>query len=545
MPLSLIQNREIWLTGRSATRIPTRPRSRSWRPDASILRRSSPAAMGSTRPKRRCERAARSGQRQGDGRALKVGSRPWRSWSASTSGRAARARSRSPPTASWSPRRRAARAADAAPGLDRAAARPTGGRRAKAVLRGGRGARPARTSPASALTGQMHGAVFLDASRRGHPPGAAVERPAHGRRVRRDHRSASAPSGSSSSPATRRSPASRRPKILWLAQPRARAYARVAQRPAAQGLRALRAHRRARDRRRRRGRHAAARRARARLVGRDPRRARDPAARGCRASTRARRSPARCATTWPTSSGCRAGLPVAAGGGDNAAAAVGIGVVREGAVVDLDRHQRRAVRPPRRVRARPVGPRARVLPRGAGRVPPDGRHARRPAARCQLVARARSACGADFDELIGEAAAVAPGRRGAAVPAVPHRRAHARTSTRTRAAAFVGLTVRHGRGAPDARGDGGRRVLAARRPGDHARARDCPTTTCARSAAARARRSGCAAAGRHLRRPSRRTAGRRGPGLRRGAAGRRRRRRVRRRRGGERARPAARRGHRA
>ena len=32
------------------------------------------------------------------------------------------------------------------------------------------------------------------------------------------------------------------------------------------------------------------------------------------------------------------GLPVAAGGGDNAAAAVGVGVVREGAIVDLDRH---------------------------------------------------------------------------------------------------------------------------------------------------------------------------------------------------------------
>ena len=48
----------------------------------------------------------------------------------------------------------------------------------------------ARLKPADVkaigLSGQMHGSVFLDKQRPGHPPGDPLERPAHGRRVRRD-----------------------------------------------------------------------------------------------------------------------------------------------------------------------------------------------------------------------------------------------------------------------------------------------------------------------------------------------------------------------
>jgi xylulokinase len=64
------------------------------------------------------------------------------------------------------------------------------------------------------------------------------------------------------------------------------------------------------------------------------------------------------------------GIHVAAGGGDNAAAAVGTGIVGPG----LRRYQRRPLRPRQRVRPRPVGAPARLLPRRARRISFDGRH---------------------------------------------------------------------------------------------------------------------------------------------------------------------------
>ena len=56
---------------------------------------------------------------------------------------------------------------------------------------------PGEAVVAVGLTGQMHGLVLLDASRRGAAAGHPLERPAHGRRVRRHPAGGRARSGSS------------------------------------------------------------------------------------------------------------------------------------------------------------------------------------------------------------------------------------------------------------------------------------------------------------------------------------------------------------
>jgi xylulokinase len=136
------------------------------------------------------------------------------------------------------------------------------------------------------------------------------------------------------------------------------------------------------------------------------------------------------------------GLPVAAGGGDNAAAAVGVGVVREGAVSTsigtsgvLFAHRDEFSRDP------------------SGRVHAFC-HAVPGAFHLMAVTlsaggslswwRERLGGGADFETLVGEASAVAPGAEGLVfLPYLtgersPHLDAQARGG-------FVGLTVRHGR----------------------------------------------------------------------------------------------------
>ena len=137
------------------------------------------------------------------------------------------------------------------------------------------------------------------------------------------------------------------------------------------------------------------------------------------------------------------GLPVAAGGGDNAAAAVGVGVVRAGAV------------------STSIGTSGVLFAHSDAFAPdPSGRvhafcHAV-PGA-WHLMAVILSAGGslswwreklggdADFDTLVAEAAAVEPGAEGLLFlpyltgERTPHLDPHAR-------GAFVGLTVRHGRG---------------------------------------------------------------------------------------------------
>ena len=101
------------------------------------------------------------------------------------------------------------------------------------------------------LSGQMHGLVTLDAARPPDPAGDPLERPAHRRRVRGDR-------GARRLRPARR--ADRQPRADRLhgaqaavaAQARARALRPHRARDAAQGLRAAAAHRRAGDRRRRR-----------------------------------------------------------------------------------------------------------------------------------------------------------------------------------------------------------------------------------------------------------------------------------------------------
>jgi xylulokinase len=137
------------------------------------------------------------------------------------------------------------------------------------------------------------------------------------------------------------------------------------------------------------------------------------------------------------------GLPVAAGGGDNAAAAVGVGVVREGAV------------------STSIGTSGVLFAhRDAFAPDPSGRvhafcHAVPGAWHLMAVAlssggslswwREALGGGADFDTLVAEAAAVEPGSEGLLFlpyltgERTPHLDPHAR-------GAFVGLTVRHGRG---------------------------------------------------------------------------------------------------
>ena len=99
----------------------------------------------------------------------------------------------------------------------------------------------------------------------------------------------------------------------------------------------------------------------------------DPARLAAAGLRGARRSPARSPARVLRRPVCREGLPVVAGGGDNAAAAVGCGVVRAGTgFVSLGTSGVVFV-PSDDARDRPERRSARVLPRRARPVPPDGR----------------------------------------------------------------------------------------------------------------------------------------------------------------------------
>ena len=222
------------------------------------------------------------------------------------------------------------------------------------------------------------------------------------------------------------------------------------------------------------------------------------------------------------------GLPVAAGGGDNAAAAVGVGVVREGSV------------------STSIGTSGVLFAhRDAFTPDPSGRvhafcHAV-PGA-WHLMAVTLSAGGslswwrecfdAGFQELVDEAAGVDPGAEGLLfLPYLTGERSPHLDPACARG--FRGSHPAPRARAPDTGGDGGRRLLHARRAGGHARARHAGR----RHAGRRRRRAVAAvagAAGRRLRAVRAADRGRRGAGLRSGAAGRRGRGRVRRRGGGER-----------
>ena len=177
------------------------------------------------------------------------------------------------------------------------------------------------------------------------------------------------------SPATTRFPGSPRPSSLWVRRARARRVVADRARPAAEGFRPPPPD--------------------GRLT---PSIARTAPGRSCSTSRRATgrpRSWTRSASirAWlpetyegpeitgvltagaADATGLRAGTPVVAGGGDQAAAAVGVGAVEPGVVsLSLGTSGRR-VRHDRRSADRAGGPAACVLPRRAGPVARDGRDA--------------------------------------------------------------------------------------------------------------------------------------------------------------------------
>ena len=139
------------------------------------------------------------------------------------------------------------------------------------------------------------------------------------------------------------------------------------------------------------------------------------------------------------------GIPVAAGAGDQAAGALGVGVTHAGEPLSVVLgtsgvvFSRAAVVP-----GRPRGARARVLPRGAGDVARDGRDAVR-GGRAALAAR-RDRAASDYGKLDAEAAEWEPGVEG--LTFLPYlageRTPHADPDAR---GAFAGLSLRHDRGA--------------------------------------------------------------------------------------------------
>ena len=178
------------------------------------------------------------------------------------------------------------------------------------------------------LSGQMHGAVLLDARRPRAAPRDPVERHAQRRAVRR----ARAPPAlaAAASRATSRCPASPRPSCCGWPSTSREIFARVGQRAAAQGLAALAAHGRRGQRHVRRRRHAVAGRRPPRLVGRAAAGERHDARADAGAGRGLRRLRAPARPTPALALGLPEGLPVAGGGGDNAASAVGIGAMQAG-----------------------------------------------------------------------------------------------------------------------------------------------------------------------------------------------------------------------
>ena len=139
------------------------------------------------------------------------------------------------------------------------------------------------------------------------------------------------------------------------------------------------------------------------------------------------------------------GVPVAAGAGDQAAGALGVGAIAPGPGLGRARDLGRRVQRARRLPRRPAGARARVLPRRAGPLARDGRDAlrRRLAAVVPRHARPRASSSARCS---AEAERWEPGAEG--LTFLPYlageRTPHADPDAR---GAFAGLSLRHDRGA--------------------------------------------------------------------------------------------------
>ena len=182
---------------------------------------------------------------------------------------------------------------------------------------------------------------------------------------------------------------------------------------------------------------------------------------GSPASTRStpRTRPARCSSTSPGVAGRKRSaqrstsrstwLPPAhesteiAGAGDQAAAALGVGIVEPRACVGRARHLRRRLRRPACLRARRGGARACLLPRGARHLARDGRDAERGG----LARLAAPGCSAPTTACsTRRRRAGRPGTEGLlfAPYLAGERTPHADPDAR---GAFTGLSLRHDRGA--------------------------------------------------------------------------------------------------
>ena len=180
------------------------------------------------------------------------------------------------------------------------------------------------------LTGQMHGLVALDAAGPGPPSRDPVERSTDRGRMRRD------PRRDRSRPADpghgqRRAARVHRAEAPVGPATRARGLVPDRARPAAEGPRSAPADRRSRRGPGRRRRDAPVRAREARLVGRGRRRAGDRPVVAA-ADVRGPGGDRLGLAGGRRSTGLRAGTPVVAGGGDQSAAAVGVGAVEPGVV---------------------------------------------------------------------------------------------------------------------------------------------------------------------------------------------------------------------
>ena len=325
------------------------------------------------------------------------------------------------------------------------------------------------------LTGQMHGLVALDADRRVLRPAILWNDQRTGGRVPRD-RGARRPRPPDRADREPGAPGFHRAQAPLAARARAGGLRAHRARPPPQGLRPPRAHRRARHGRRRRVGDAALRRRRAALERRGARRAGAAggvAASGARVSRRLGET--------------AAGIPVAAGAGDQAAGALGVGVTAPGPVSVVLGTSGVVFAALPAFAADPEARRARLLPRRAGHLARDGRDALR--RRLAAVAPGHASRPGDLRRADRRGRALAAGRGGPRLPALPRRRAHAaRRPGRARRLRGPLAPPRPGR--PRPRGARGRRVRPPRLAGDPARARLPPATSGASRAAGPAATSG-------------------------------------------------------
>ena len=239
------------------------------------------------------------------------------------------------------------------------------------------------------------------------------------------------------------------PKLLWVREHEPRDLARASVGAAAEGLRPIPPDRRSRDRCRGRVGHAAASTSRTPLVERDARDATDIDA---ALLPRAYESPevtGAVSAAGAAATGLRAGTPVVAGGGDQAAGAVGMGIVAAGAVSATIGTSGVVFAATDRAGARSGRPRPHLLPRRAWHAGTSWASPRAPGSRCAGCATVWRGCrrGRDpYDRLtrgsgrgaarLATACCWAPYLMG---ERTPHLDPHAR-------AALVGLTASHTRG---------------------------------------------------------------------------------------------------